>query len=128
MRFACSARTLSCAVLSLSTLFLASDALYAGPPGGPGGPGGGGGKTGTIVGEVVGASGPVAGATVLLFDGVAIDQVDETFTDANGIFRFNKVAAGTYTATAVSLSPPCSGSSTVNVQPKQQVVVVIACQ
>jgi hypothetical protein len=124
MRHVCSARTLAIAASSLIALFLASGAVFAGPPGGAGG----GGKTGTIVGEVVGASGPVAGATVLLFDGVAIDQVDETFTDASGNFRFNMVAAGSYTATAISLSPPCSGSATVNVQPKKQVVVVIACQ
>jgi hypothetical protein len=117
------------ALVSLLAVFVASSGLLAGPPGGPpGGGGGGGGKTGTIVGEVVGASGPIGGATVMLFDGVAIDQVAETFTDADGNFRFNKVAAGTYTVTAVSLDPPCAGSTTVNVAPKQLLVVVVACQ
>ncbi|MHC5211696.1 MAG: carboxypeptidase-like regulatory domain-containing protein [Planctomycetota bacterium] len=119
-------RTLSVAVLSLLTLLLASHGLFASPPGGP--PGGGGGKTGTIVGEVVGASGPVAGATVMLFDGVAIDQVAETFSDANGNFQFKKVRTGTYTVTAISFNPPCSGSTTVSVAPKKIVAVVVACQ
>jgi hypothetical protein len=121
-------RTLAFAVLSILTLFIASDGLLAGPPGGPGGGGGGGPKTGTIVGEVVGASGPIAGATVMLFDGVAIDQVAETVSDANGNFQFKKVREGTYTVTAISFDPPCSGSSTVTVVAKKQVVVIVACQ
>lgn len=114
-------RTLVLAVLSLLALLVPSGALRAAPPGG------GGGNKGTILGEVVGASGPIAGASVLLFDGIAIDQVAETFSDANGVFEFRRVPEGTYTVTAISWSPPCSGSATVNVVAKKISVVVIAC-
>ena len=111
------------AVLALSLAALVSlvDIARAAPPGG--GPP----KKGDIVVEVVGPDGPVGGATVLLFDGVAIDQVDETVTDANGNFQFRRVAEGDYTLTAISWNPPCTGNASVTVQAKKQVVVVIAC-
>lgn len=118
-------RAVTLLVLGLAALGLAPLALHAGGP--PGGPGGGGQK-GTIVGEVVGASGPIAGATVMLFDGVSIDQVAETQSGPDGSFSFGKLAAGDYTVTALSWNPPCSGSTSVTVAPKKIVVVVVACQ
>jgi hypothetical protein len=114
---------LAMAVLALAVW--ATQSSEAMPP--PGGGGGGGGQKGSIVGEVIGASGGIGGATVMLFDGVSIDQVAETVTDANGNFSFNKVSAGEYTITAISFNPPCSGSTSVTVAPRKQVVVIVAC-
>jgi len=116
-------RIASFLLVSLLFVLATTEGLRADPSGGGGGP-----KRGTIVGEVVGPSGPVGGATVMLFDGVAIDQVAETITDANGNFEFRRVAEGDYTLTAISLSPPCAGSASVAVVARQTSVVVIACQ
>jgi hypothetical protein len=115
-------------MVSVLALMLASDGLLASPPQGPPGGGGGGPKKGKIVGEVVGSSGSIAGATVMLFDGVAMDQIAETVTDSGGSFQFNKIPAGTYTVTAISFNPPSTGNTTVTVVPRQTVVVVVACQ
>ena len=103
-----------------------------GPPGGggngQGGGKGGGKKRGTIVGEVLGTSGPIGGATVLLFDAFSIDQIAETVTDPQGNFQLGRLREGSYSMTAISLNPPCSGSTSVNLVAGQKISVIIACQ
>ena len=120
-------RALGLALLTVFALASSTSGLGA-PPGGGGGGKGGGPKKGTIVGEVVGPSGPIAGATVLLFDELSIDQIAETVTDPAGNFQFRRLAAGSYSLTAVSWNPPCSGSTSINLVPGQKIAVLIACQ
>ena len=110
-------------VLSVLTLLWTASGVSAKPPGGGGGP-----KNGTLVGEVVGDGGPIAGATVMLFNDVAIDQIAETITGADGTFQFGKVPAGDYSVTAVSFNPPCWGNADVTVAAKKLTLVVVACQ
>lgn len=68
---------------------------------------------GAISGVVVDSSGnPVGGASVLLFDGIAIDQIDEDFTDSNGAFDFTRLTPGDYSLTAVAF---CCGFGNASV-------------
>jgi hypothetical protein len=115
------------ALAAFMVFALMPSAIEARPPGG----GGGGSKKGNILGEAVSPQlGPIGGATVLLFDGIAIDQIAETITDSDGNFQFRRLNAGQYSISVVSFDPPCSGNATVNVVSGQTTVAVVGmnCQ